>query len=112
MKGKGKAEKGKEKETGSSKKKGTHNRGGRSAGARNFTEQEIAILLTYVQRYLPIGPKNWQRVEDKFKAWAREEMARPDRDPQLPDVFERDATSLKNKFDRVRYILIVSLFLF
>jgi hypothetical protein len=43
---------------------------GRSAGAANYTEEDVYGLLEIVRKWLPIGGKAWNSVGDEFNQWA------------------------------------------
>lgn len=63
---------------------------GRSAGAANYTTEDIWGLLAILAERLPISGKAWNNCRDKFNVWA-EENERP----------VRTAKSLKVKFKQV-----------
>jgi hypothetical protein len=52
---------------------------GRRTGAGNYTEGDLAQLLTLVEEELPIGQRGWKKVHEKFAKWAKKNN-RPERD--------------------------------
>ena len=61
-------DKGKEKDVGQKADK----RGGRSAGTRNFSNDETDYLLSCVREHLPIGPRGWDDAAASYNRWADE----------------------------------------
>ncbi|KAJ7575230.1 hypothetical protein C8J56DRAFT_1007765 [Mycena floridula] len=62
-------------------------KGGRAAGAQNYSAEDIDALLDILETELPLGIKGWNSVGDFFSTWA-EENERP----------QRAAKSLELKF--------------
>ena len=51
---------------------------GRPSGAGNYSDDDIASLLDFVEAELPLGHRGWNRVHSSFNKWARRHD-RPDR---------------------------------
>ena len=66
---------------------------GRSAGAANYSIEDIEALLGFLEDDLPLGGKGWNEVADLFAKWA-EENGRP----------VRSVKSLETKFKQVRVL--------
>ncbi|KAF7372569.1 hypothetical protein MVEN_00119500 [Mycena venus] len=60
---------------------------GRRKGSSNFSREDVAKLLDYVEKHLPLGQKGWKAIQSDFSKWASE-SGRP----------ERDVKSLETKY--------------
>ncbi|KAF8234204.1 hypothetical protein L208DRAFT_1262745 [Tricholoma matsutake] len=67
---------------------------GHATGSHNFTAPEIHRLLHHVNVHLPMGPKGWDIVMEKYNAWVKE--------GQYPECNQQ---SIRNKFDSVHWFL-------
>ncbi|KAG5633459.1 hypothetical protein H0H81_007621, partial [Sphagnurus paluster] len=68
-------------------------KGGRQTGSRNFGAKETFELLERVAERLPIGGSGWKMVTAKYNRWASQN-----------NYAEREAKSLKGKFETVRQL--------
>eukprot|EP00047_Mylnosiga_fluctuans_P022749 m.125283 g.125283 ORF g.125283 m.125283 type:complete len:550 (-) comp9372_c0_seq5:174-1823(-) len=65
-------------------------RGGRKAGALNYTRDEVSLLLDVIGSAAPVRNEEWQRIAARFNERAR-----------LAGMPERDFESLRSKYKKV-----------
>ncbi|KAJ7572968.1 hypothetical protein C8J56DRAFT_904441 [Mycena floridula] len=63
---------------------------GRTAGAPNYTDEEVHGLLDLIEQSLPIGAAGWNSVGDAYLDWAKEN-----------GYAERGSSSLQTKFKQI-----------
>ncbi len=65
-------------------------RGGRSAGASNYSTEDVNALLDILEEHRPLGAHAWNMCADEYTVWA-EDSVHP----------VHTSKSLENKFKQV-----------